>query len=110
MNENEYLHNARDVFDRFRIYLRQKYIHLRKYTTYSYWMGADESPEDRDLALVIRIIAAATLDSLNRPDAVFIFSSVAICAVPMSFLLYLFNPWSWLQHRRIYLAQLQDEY
>lgn len=25
MIENEYLHNARDVFDRFQIYLHQKY-------------------------------------------------------------------------------------
>ena len=74
MIENEYLHNARDAFDRFRIYFRQKYIHLRKYTACVYYMGADQSPDDRDLALVIRIIAAATLDSLNRPDAVFIFS------------------------------------
>ena len=30
MNENEYLHNTRDVFDRFRLRLHQKYIHKDK--------------------------------------------------------------------------------
>ena len=28
MNENEYLHNTRDVFDRFRICNRQKYMYI----------------------------------------------------------------------------------
>ena len=94
MNENGYLHNTRDVFDRFRLSLHQKYIHNRKYTAYIYYMGDDESPDECDLALVTRIIAAATLDTLNLPDAVFMFSSVAMHAASMIFLLCLFRP-SW---------------
>ena len=95
MNENEYLDNTRDVFDRFRLYLRQKYIHSGEYTAYLYYIGADESPDDRDLALVVRIIAAATLDSLNLPEAVFMFFSVAMYAASMTFLLCLLSP-SWI--------------
>nr|AAM73804.1 hypothetical cob intron 4-like protein [Penaeus monodon] len=30
MNENEYLHNTRDVFGRFRLYHRQKNMYFRR--------------------------------------------------------------------------------
>ena len=58
-------------------------------------MGAGKSPDDCDLALVTRIIAAATLDTLNLPDAVFMFFSVAMYAASMTFHFCLLNP-SWI--------------
>ena len=91
MNKTGYLHNTRDVFDRFRLRLHQKYIHKRKYIAYIYYIGAGRSPDDCDLALVMRIIAAATLATLNLPNAVFIFFSVAMYTASMIFLFFVYS-------------------
>lgn len=84
MNEKEYLHSMSEAFD---------YIFDRNTLISIYEADRAEPPNIPDLLLVTHIIAAATLKNLRLPDAVSIFSFVAVYETyHFTFLLFIL-PW-----------------